>query len=58
VRIDFDGVLFNGRAISTDIVTGSVKAYLEALNRTLAANKRKTNQQKDESGPATTETNP
>jgi 2-isopropylmalate synthase len=33
VRIECDGVLFNGRAVSTDIITGSVKAYLEALNR-------------------------
>ncbi len=33
VRVDFDGVLFNGRAASTDVITGSVKAYLEALNR-------------------------
>jgi 2-isopropylmalate synthase len=33
VRIEYDGLLFNGRAVSTDIITGSVKAYLEALNR-------------------------
>ena len=33
VRVDFDGVVFNGRAASTDVITGSVKAYLEALNR-------------------------
>jgi 2-isopropylmalate synthase len=33
VRVDFNGVLFNGRAASTDVITGSVKAYLEALNR-------------------------
>ncbi len=33
VRMEFDGVLFNGHAVSTDIITGSVKAYLEALNR-------------------------
>ncbi len=33
VRVDFDGVVFNGHAASTDVITGSVKAYLEALNR-------------------------
>jgi len=37
VRVDFDGVLFNGRAASTDIVTGSVMAYLGALNRAAAS---------------------
>jgi 2-isopropylmalate synthase len=37
VRVDFDGTLFNGRAASTDIVTGSVLAYLGALNRAMAA---------------------
>jgi 2-isopropylmalate synthase len=41
VRVDFDGVLFNGRATSTDIVIGSAKAYLEALNRALSAKRRK-----------------
>jgi hypothetical protein len=30
-------VLYNGRAASTDIVTGSVIAYLGALNRALAS---------------------
>ena len=37
VRVEFDGVLYNGRAISTDVITGSVKAYLEALNRAQAS---------------------
>jgi 2-isopropylmalate synthase len=46
VRVDFDGVLFNGRAVSTDVIVGSAKAYLEALNRALAAKTRKTEQQK------------
>jgi 2-isopropylmalate synthase len=41
VRVDFDGVLFNGRAVSTDVITGSAKAYLEALNRAVAAKKRR-----------------
>jgi len=41
VRVDFGGVMFNGRAASTDIINGSVQAYLEALNRAMAARKRK-----------------
>ncbi len=41
VRIECDGLLFNGRSASTDIITGSVKAYLEALNRALASRRRK-----------------
>ncbi len=41
VRVAFDGVQFNGRAASTDVITGSVKAYLEALNRAVAAAKRR-----------------
>jgi 2-isopropylmalate synthase len=41
VRIEMDGVLYNGRAASTDVVTGSVLAYVGALNRGLAARSRK-----------------
>jgi len=37
-----------GRAVSTDIITGSAKAFLEALNRSLLAKKRKTGQQKED----------
>jgi 2-isopropylmalate synthase len=37
IRVDFDGVLYNGRAASTDIITGSVQAYLGALNRAVAS---------------------
>jgi len=48
VRVDFDGVLFNGRAVSTDVIVGSAKAYLEALNRALAAKMRKNEQQKED----------
>ena len=44
VRVDFDGVFFNGRGASTDIITGSANAYLEALNRAQAAKKRKDGQ--------------
>jgi 2-isopropylmalate synthase len=46
VRVDFNGLLYNGRAASTDIITGSVNAYLEALNRALASKKRKEEQLK------------
>ena len=45
VRVDFDGVHFNGRAVSTDVITGSAKAYLEALNRSIMAKKRRQEQQ-------------
>ena len=45
VRVDFGGVLFNGRAVSTDVITGSAKAYLEALNRATTARKRREGQQ-------------
>ncbi|MBI3112183.1 MAG: 2-isopropylmalate synthase [Ignavibacteriales bacterium] len=48
VRGEFDGVLFNGRAVSTDVITGSAKAYLEALNRSLVAKKKKSEQVKEE----------
>ncbi|RPI06498.1 MAG: 2-isopropylmalate synthase [Ignavibacteriae bacterium] len=46
VRVDFDGLLYNGRAASTDILAGSARAYLEALNRAMASKKRKEEQQK------------
>ena len=41
VRLDFDGVSFHGRGVSTDVITGSVRAYMEALNRSIAARKRR-----------------
>ena len=41
VRVNFQGLLFNGRGLSTDVITGSVKAYLEALNRAVLARERK-----------------
>lgn len=47
VRIELGGLLFNGRSASTDIITGSVKAYLEALNRGLTSKRRKVEQQKE-----------
>jgi len=46
VRVEFDGVQYNGRAASTDILAGSASAYLEALNRALASKKRKEEHQK------------
>ena len=54
VRVEFDGVLFNGRAVSTDVITGSAKAYLDALNRAIIARKRREGQ----SAPAKPETVP
>ncbi len=41
VRAEFDGVSFHGRGVSTDIITGSARAYLEALNRALGARKKR-----------------
>jgi 2-isopropylmalate synthase len=43
VSIEFGGILFNGRGLSTDVITGSVIAYLEALNRALRTRERKNN---------------
>ena len=37
VQVQFDDVLFNGRAASTDVITGSVLAYVGALNRARAS---------------------
>ncbi len=51
-RVDFDGVMFNGRAVSTDVITGSAKAYLEALNRAMTAKKRREMQQNGAKGKA------
>jgi 2-isopropylmalate synthase len=47
VRIELGGLLFNGRSASTDIITGSVKAYLEALNRAFASQRRRGEQEKE-----------
>jgi 2-isopropylmalate synthase len=41
VRVEFDGVQYNGRAASTDVITGSARAYLEAMNRALKVRKRR-----------------
>ena len=37
IRIESDGQVFSGRGSATDIVVASAKAYLNALNRLLAA---------------------
>lgn len=41
VKVIFDNVVFTGHAASTDIVTGSVEAYLQATNRAMSAKKKK-----------------
>jgi 2-isopropylmalate synthase len=41
VEIAIDGYVFNGRSASTDVITGSVKAYVNALNHAIAARFRK-----------------
>ncbi len=41
VRVSFDGVAFQGRGMSVDVITGSALAYLEALNRALLAKHRR-----------------
>ena len=40
IRIESDGVTYTGRGASTDIIVASAKAYMNALNRLLAAKKR------------------
>lgn len=41
VKIAIDGYVFNGRSASTDVITGSVKAYLNAINHAVSARFRK-----------------
>jgi len=41
VKIAIDGYVFNGRSASTDVITGSVKAYLNAINHAVSARYRK-----------------
>jgi 2-isopropylmalate synthase len=45
VKIAIDGYVFNGRSASTDVITGSVKAYLNAINHAIGARYRKQHQQ-------------
>jgi len=39
IRIESEGVTYTGRGADTDIITASAKAYMNALNRLLAAKK-------------------
>ncbi len=39
IRIESDGVTYTGRGADTDIIVASAKAYMNALNRLLAARK-------------------
>ena len=41
IRIESDGVTYTGRGADTDIIVSSAKAYMNALNRLLAAKKSK-----------------
>jgi 2-isopropylmalate synthase len=45
VKIAIDGYVFNGRSASTDVITGSVKAYLNAINHAVGARHRKEQKQ-------------
>ncbi len=47
VRVEFDGVQYNGRAVSTDVITGSARAYLEAMNRALNVRRRREGREKE-----------
>jgi 2-isopropylmalate synthase len=40
IRIESDGVGYMGRGAATDIIVASARAYMNALNRLLAARKR------------------
>ena len=40
IRIESDGVSYMGRGAATDIIVASARAYMNALNRLLAARKR------------------
>ena len=40
VKITANGILFVGRGVSTDIIEASAKAYVDAINRMVAAKKK------------------
>jgi 2-isopropylmalate synthase len=40
IRIESEGVTYTGRGADTDIIMASAKAYMNALNRLLAARGR------------------
>ena len=39
VRLRYEGVLYSGRGLSTDIIGASIRAYVAALNKITAAQK-------------------
>jgi 2-isopropylmalate synthase len=41
IRIESDGITYTGRGADTDVVVASAKAYMNALNRLLAAKKNR-----------------
>ncbi len=41
IELEIDGIKFNGKGISTDIIEASAKAYLSAINRYLVRTSRK-----------------
>jgi hypothetical protein len=41
VHVEFDGTSYTGKAASTDIVDGSARAYLNAVNKAIYARDRK-----------------
>lgn len=41
VHVEFDGTSYTGKAASTDIVDGSARAYLNAVNKAIYAHERK-----------------
>ena len=41
IRIESDGITYTGRGADTDIIVAGAKAYMNALNRLLAAKKRR-----------------
>ena len=40
IRVDADGITYTGRGADTDIIVSSAKAYVNALNRVMAAQKK------------------
>jgi len=40
IRIESDGITYTGRGADTDIIVSSAKAYINALNRLLAARQK------------------
>jgi 2-isopropylmalate synthase len=39
--VDVDGVTYTGRGVSTDVVEGSARAFLNAVNRSMTVSSRK-----------------